>query len=181
MTNSALTLVQLLMFLCAHPSRLRPELHAHICTVAGSAGYLRKMVQVPGGCQPVVALPTLSAVSPLVVVATALMACLLLHCTVLSAVYRNTLPEGAAVLELCASRYSHLPEGLKLCSMIGQGMNEQELAANTELTEWFVQVSCCKGQCSTLQGASYTAAVATYYLEAYSLSAPAPVPHLGYV
>ncbi|WIA34988.1 hypothetical protein OEZ86_013268 [Tetradesmus obliquus] len=57
----------------------------------------------------------------------------------LTGVYSALLPPGGAVLELCASRHSHLPPGLALSRVAGQGMNGQELAGNTALGEWWVQ------------------------------------------
>jgi hypothetical protein len=56
-------------------------------------------------------------------------------------VYRGLLRPGAAVLELCASRHSHLPGELRLARVVGQGMNAQELADNADLSQWWVQVS----------------------------------------
>lgn len=43
------------------------------------------------------------------------------------------------VLDLCSSWISHLPDDVKLGRVVGIGMNEQELAANKQLTEWQVQ------------------------------------------
>jgi hypothetical protein len=62
-------------------------------------------------------------------------------------VYRSVIPAGACVLELCASHSSHLPAELAPRLLVGQGMNAQELAANTSLHEWFVQVRC-RGVCT---------------------------------
>lgn len=62
-------------------------------------------------------------------------------------VYSALLPPGGAVLELCASRHSHLPPGLALSRVAGQGLNSQELAGNTALGEWWVQVSAAPGGC----------------------------------
>jgi hypothetical protein len=44
---------------------------------------------------------------------------------------------------LCASRYSHLPDGFVQRLVVGQGMNSSELAANPSLHQHFVQVSVC--------------------------------------
>lgn len=64
-------------------------------------------------------------------------------------VYSIVIPPGSCVLELCASRYSHLPGGdddggggggLQVSLLVGQGMNHQELAANPQLHQYFVQV-----------------------------------------
>jgi hypothetical protein len=55
-------------------------------------------------------------------------------------VYSSLLSPGAALLELCASRHSHLPLGLGLSRVVAQGMNDQELAGNAALSQWWVQV-----------------------------------------
>ena len=54
-------------------------------------------------------------------------------------VYRESLPSGGAVLDLMSSWVSHLPDDVAYASVIGHGMNEEELAANPRLTRWFVQ------------------------------------------
>jgi SAM-dependent methyltransferase len=54
-------------------------------------------------------------------------------------VYRDTLPTGSAVLDLMSSWVSHLPQDRDYTSVIGHGMNEEELAANPRLSRWFVQ------------------------------------------
>jgi SAM-dependent methyltransferase len=54
-------------------------------------------------------------------------------------VYRERLPQGGAVLDLMSSWVSHLPEDIAYASVIGHGMNEEELAANPRLSRWFVQ------------------------------------------
>jgi SAM-dependent methyltransferase len=53
--------------------------------------------------------------------------------------YRENLPHGGAVLDLMSSWVSHLPEDIAYASVVGHGMNEEELAANPRLTRWFVQ------------------------------------------
>jgi SAM-dependent methyltransferase len=53
--------------------------------------------------------------------------------------YRQTLPQGGAVLDLMSSWVSHLPEEATYASVVGHGMNAQELAANPRLSRWFVQ------------------------------------------
>jgi hypothetical protein len=55
-------------------------------------------------------------------------------------IYSSILPASACILELCASRYSHLPDGFVPRLVIGQGMNSSELAANPSLHQHFVQV-----------------------------------------
>jgi SAM-dependent methyltransferase len=54
-------------------------------------------------------------------------------------VYRKTLPPGGAVLDLMSSWVSHLPEDVAYASVVGHGMNAEELAANPRLSRWFVQ------------------------------------------
>jgi SAM-dependent methyltransferase len=54
-------------------------------------------------------------------------------------VYRKTLPSGGAVLDLMSSWVSHLPEDVAYASVVGHGMNAEELAANPRLSRWFVQ------------------------------------------
>lgn len=54
-------------------------------------------------------------------------------------VYGETLPPGGAVLDLMSSWVSHLPAGVSYASVVGHGMNAEELAANPRLTRWFVQ------------------------------------------
>lgn len=54
-------------------------------------------------------------------------------------VYRQTLPAGGAVLDLMSSWVSHLPDDVSYRSVVGHGMNAQELAANPRLSRWFVQ------------------------------------------
>ena len=54
-------------------------------------------------------------------------------------VYRERLPSGGTVLDLMSSWVSHLPEDIAYASVVGHGMNEEELAANPRLSRWFVQ------------------------------------------
>ena len=44
--------------------------------------------------------------------------------------YRESLPPGGAILDLMSSWVSHLPEEIAYDSVVGHGMNEEELAAN---------------------------------------------------
>ena len=53
--------------------------------------------------------------------------------------YRQMLPPDGDVLDLMSSWVSHLPEDVAYASVIGHGMNEEELAANPRLSRWFVQ------------------------------------------
>jgi len=43
------------------------------------------------------------------------------------------------VLDLMSSWVSHLPEDVAYVSVVGHGMNEEELTANPRLSRWFVQ------------------------------------------
>jgi methyltransferase family protein len=54
-------------------------------------------------------------------------------------VYRERLSPGGVVLDLMSSWVSHLPEDVAYASVIGHGMNAEELAANPRLARWFVQ------------------------------------------
>jgi SAM-dependent methyltransferase len=56
----------------------------------------------------------------------------------LSAFYAALLPQGATVLDLMSAWVSHLPESFN-GHVVGHGMNAEELAANPQLDEWFVQ------------------------------------------
>lgn len=53
--------------------------------------------------------------------------------------YRERLPPGGAILDLMSSWVSHLPEEIAYASVVGHGMNKEELAANPRLSRWFVQ------------------------------------------
>jgi SAM-dependent methyltransferase len=53
--------------------------------------------------------------------------------------YRDNLPSGGVVLDLMSSWVSHLPEEIGYASVVGHGMNAEELAANPRLSRWFVQ------------------------------------------
>ncbi len=56
-----------------------------------------------------------------------------------TAIYRDVLPPGGAVLDLMCSWVSHLPEDVGYGDVVGLGMNADELARNPRLTRWFVQ------------------------------------------
>lgn len=43
------------------------------------------------------------------------------------------------VLDLCSSWISHLPDGINYGNVVGVGMNEKELAANKQLSSFYVQ------------------------------------------
>ncbi len=49
------------------------------------------------------------------------------------------LAPGAVVLDMMSSYKSHLPLDYKPARLVGQGMNEVELKANRQLTDYFVQ------------------------------------------
>jgi SAM-dependent methyltransferase len=57
----------------------------------------------------------------------------------LTGFYRALLPDGARVLDLMSSWVSHLPADRKYGEVVGHGMNAEELAANPQLSRWFVQ------------------------------------------
>jgi hypothetical protein len=67
----------------------------------------------------------------------------LVHLPPPAGIYSSILSPSACILELCASRYSHLPDGFVQRLVVGQGMNSSELAANPSLHQHFVQVSVC--------------------------------------
>lgn len=56
-----------------------------------------------------------------------------------TALYRELLPPGGAVLDLMSSWVSHLPDDVAYARVAGLGMNAEELAANPRLTERRVQ------------------------------------------
>jgi hypothetical protein len=53
--------------------------------------------------------------------------------------YRKLLRPGGAILDMMSSWVSHLPDEVSYASVIGHGMNAEELAANPRLSRWFVQ------------------------------------------
>jgi SAM-dependent methyltransferase len=54
-------------------------------------------------------------------------------------VYRETLPPGGTILDLMSSWVSHLPADVAYETVVGHGMNAEELAANPRLSRRFVQ------------------------------------------
>ena len=56
-----------------------------------------------------------------------------------TATYADVLPAGGDVLDLQSSWISHLPGDAVYHSVVGHGMNAEELAANPRLSRWFVQ------------------------------------------
>jgi SAM-dependent methyltransferase len=57
----------------------------------------------------------------------------------LTAYYRRTLKPGTRILDLMSSWVSHLPSDRAFAEVVGHGMNGDELQANPQLTDWFVQ------------------------------------------
>jgi SAM-dependent methyltransferase len=58
---------------------------------------------------------------------------------VVTQAYREHLPRGGTVLDLMSSWVSHLPDDVAYRTVVGHGMNAEELAANLRLSRWFVQ------------------------------------------
>src|SRR5512143_3142378 len=56
--------------------------------------------------------------------------------SVTSDIYAQLLPDGMAVLDLMSSWRSHVPKDIKLRSLVGIGLNEEELKKNTQLTSY---------------------------------------------
>lgn len=56
-----------------------------------------------------------------------------------TALYREILPPGGAILDLMSSWVSHLPDEVRYEAVTGIGMNEAELRANPRLTQAGVQ------------------------------------------
>ena len=56
-----------------------------------------------------------------------------------TAVYRQILLPGGAILDLMSSWVSHLPPEVAYAAVTGHGMNAGELDANPRLASWFVQ------------------------------------------
>ena len=54
----------------------------------------------------------------------------------LTAYYKREIKPGSDVLDICSSWVSHYPQNLRLGRVAGTGMNERELRANTQLTEF---------------------------------------------
>ena len=57
----------------------------------------------------------------------------------LSEFYKSLLTTDSIVLDLMSSWTSHLPESPKPAKVVGHGMNEEELAANPILDNYFIQ------------------------------------------
>ncbi|WP_375447562.1 class I SAM-dependent methyltransferase [uncultured Fibrella sp.] len=56
-----------------------------------------------------------------------------------TALFRELLPPGGAILDLMSSWRSHLPTDVAYSRVAGQGMNATELRQNPQLTEYVVQ------------------------------------------
>ena len=59
--------------------------------------------------------------------------------TAVTQLYRERFPAGGDLLDLMSSWVSHLPSEATYGSVVGLGMNDEELAANPRLTERIVQ------------------------------------------
>ncbi|KAL6758273.1 S-adenosyl-L-methionine-dependent methyltransferase [Haematococcus lacustris] len=53
--------------------------------------------------------------------------------------YRERIPPGGSVLDLCSSWVSHLPDEVPYARVVGHGMNAAELARNPRLDTFFVR------------------------------------------
>ena len=53
--------------------------------------------------------------------------------------YRQVLAPGQTIIDLMSSWVSHLPKEIAFAHVTGHGMNAEELAANPQLDDWFVQ------------------------------------------
>ncbi|KAJ9512894.1 hypothetical protein QJQ45_029126 [Haematococcus lacustris] len=53
--------------------------------------------------------------------------------------YRERIPSGGSVLDLCSSWVSHLPDEVPYARVVGHGMNAAELARNPRLDTFFVR------------------------------------------
>jgi SAM-dependent methyltransferase len=56
-----------------------------------------------------------------------------------TALYREVLPPGGAILDLMSGWVSHLPPEIPYSRVVGVGLNAKELAENAFLDEWHVQ------------------------------------------
>ena len=59
-------------------------------------------------------------------------------CNALTGYFQKNLPERGDILDLMSSYASHLPVGQKYRSVVGLGMNEVELQANPQLTDFVI-------------------------------------------
>jgi SAM-dependent methyltransferase len=87
-------------------------------------------------------------------------------CDRLTQLYATELSPGDRVFDAMSSHVSHLPD-IQFESVVGHGMNADELAANDRLDEWFVQ-NFNDDQTLPLDAASFDAvlcAVSVQYLQ----------------
>lgn len=77
-----------------------------------------------------------------------------------TALYRELLPVGGAVLDLMSSWVSHLPADVDYSAVVGLGMNEAELRANPRLSSYVVQ-SLNRQQQLPFADASFDGAICT--------------------
>ena len=78
----------------------------------------------------------------------------------LTDLYRQRLPEGAQLLDLMTSWVIHLPEEIPYPSVIGHGLNAEELQANGRLNRFWVQ-NFNRDQTLPLEAASVDAVLIT--------------------
>ena len=57
----------------------------------------------------------------------------------LTQLYRERVPPGGRVFDMCSSWISHLPPEVEYEEVVGHGMNAEELAANRRLSRFFVK------------------------------------------
>ena len=57
----------------------------------------------------------------------------------LTELYKERIPSGGSVLDLCSSWVSHLPSDVEYEKVDGHGMNAEELEKNPRLTSWVVK------------------------------------------
>src|SRR5690242_21771004 len=60
-----------------------------------------------------------------------------------TALYREVLPPGGAILDLMSGWVSHLPPEIHYSQVVGVGLDAHELAENPFLDEWHVQDLNC--------------------------------------
>eukprot|EP01122_Echinamoeba_exundans_P000928 TRINITY_DN10870_c0_g1_i1.p1 TRINITY_DN10870_c0_g1~~TRINITY_DN10870_c0_g1_i1.p1 ORF type:complete len:241 (+),score=27.23 TRINITY_DN10870_c0_g1_i1:2-724(+) len=56
----------------------------------------------------------------------------------LTSYYEEVLKPNSSILDICSSWVSHLPTNVSFEKAVGIGMNKDELAANTQLTQYYV-------------------------------------------
>ncbi len=78
----------------------------------------------------------------------------------LTALYRERLAAGSDLLDLMGSWVSHLPEDIRFGSVIGHGLNADELQANPRLDRFWVQ-NLNRDQILPLQSAGVDAVLIT--------------------